>query len=203
MEKITKEMRDALRKPLPAEAVKPHPTKPYLSSIKAIYVTERLSDVFGVGAWRTKISNEIVHDAGMVTVKVTLEIPEYGIYYESYGGNDNGGETSKNFDLGDAYKGATTDAMTKIGSWLEVGIDVFKGKQSNGQERTQDKEDSRKWLNKWVTKEQKETTKEWRNSVEKLMEGKVTLSDIEKAYKLSKEIKTDLEQIANSSNQSA
>jgi hypothetical protein len=58
---------------------------------------------------------------------VTLEIPEYGICYESYGGNDNGGVKSKNYDLGDAYKGATTDAITKIGSYLEIGIDVFKG----------------------------------------------------------------------------
>lgn len=54
----------------------------------------------------------------MVVVKVTLEIPEYGVYYESFGGNDNGGEGSKNFDLGDAYKGATTDAITKIASFM-------------------------------------------------------------------------------------
>ena len=66
----------------------------------------------------------------MVVVKVTFEVPSYGIYYECFGGNDNGGENSKNFDLGDAFKGATTDAITKIGSWLGIGADVFKGKVS-------------------------------------------------------------------------
>ena len=125
--KITNEMREQLRKPLPKEAVTKHPTKTYLSSIKAIYVTERLNDVFGVGAWNTK--TEIVNtlDNGMVVVKVIFTIPEYGVYHECFGGNDNGGEKSKNFDLGDAYKGAMTDAITKICSWLEIGIDVFKG----------------------------------------------------------------------------
>jgi len=43
------------------------------------------------------------------------------IYIENFGGNDNA-------DLGDAYKGACTDALTKIGSYLEIGMDVFKGK---------------------------------------------------------------------------
>ena len=117
-----------LKRPLPKEAVKKHPTKPYLSSIKAIYVTERFNDVFGVGKWTQKVEAEHVnHDTGMVVVKVTFQVPGLGFYYESFGGNDNGGKNSKNFDLGDAYKGATTDAITKIGSYLGVGIDVFKG----------------------------------------------------------------------------
>lgn len=105
--------------PLPVEAVSPHPTKKYLSAIKAIYVTERLNKVFGVGAWRIR-SEQIARENKMIVVKVTFEIPEYGIYYECYGGNDNA-------DLGDAHKGAVTDALTKIGSWIGIGIDVFKG----------------------------------------------------------------------------
>jgi len=141
MEKITAEMREKLRQPLPAEAISQHPTKTFLSSIKAIYVTERLNDVFGVGAWRTKVEHIETKETEvyikdkqgnvtdrkrkvvMVVVKLTFEIPDYGVYYESYGGNDND-------DLGDAYKGATTDAITKVGSFLEIGIDVFKGKST-------------------------------------------------------------------------
>lgn len=118
--KITTEQQQMLDAPLPVEAVSPHPTKNYLSTIKAIYVTERLNKVFGVGAWRVR-SEQIAHENKMVVVKVTFEIPEYGIYYECYGGNDNA-------DLGDAHKGAVTDALTKIGSWLGIGADVFKGK---------------------------------------------------------------------------
>ncbi len=120
MLKITDEMREKLRKPLPPEAVSPHPTKTYLSSIKSIYVAERITDVFGVGSWTLK-STHIETADKMVVVQTVLEIPEYGFYGESYGGNDN-------VDKGDAYKGATTDALTKIAAQqLEIGIDVFKG----------------------------------------------------------------------------
>lgn len=130
MSKITDEMRDKLKAPLPVEAISKHPSKTYLSSIKAIYVEERLNDVFGVGAWTTKVekidSAASVTDKNgntptMVVVKCTFEIPEFGVYHECYGGNDNA-------DLGDAYKGATTDAISKIGSYLEIGMDVYKGK---------------------------------------------------------------------------
>lgn len=128
--KPQEQLKRELSAPLPTEAIKPHPTKTYLSSIKAIYVTERLNDVFGIGQWQIRTQEIERGDKGMVVVKAILSVPLYDVYYESYGGNDNGGETSKNFDLGDAYKGATTDAITKIGSYLEIGIDVFKGKTS-------------------------------------------------------------------------
>lgn len=116
---VTEEMRARLCTPLPKEAVTPHPTKKFLSSIKSIYVTERLNEVFGVGTWRVK--TEVV-DKGtkMIVCKVTFSIPEYGIEYECFGGNDNA-------DLGDAYKGATTDALTKIASWMGIGGEVFRG----------------------------------------------------------------------------
>lgn len=119
---LTQEQIDLLNLPLPHEAVTPHPTKKFLSSIKSIYVTERLNAVFGVGRWRIK--TEIVENSDkMIVIKTFFSVPEYGIEYECYGGNDNS-------DRGDAFKGATTDAITKIGSWLGIGADVFKGKHS-------------------------------------------------------------------------
>lgn len=122
MKAITPEIKAILNRPLPAEAVTPHPSKTYLSSIKSIYVTERLNEAFGIGAWQ--IATEFIErKEKMVVVKTTLTIPEYGIHYESFGGNDNA-------DLGDAYKGASTDAITKICSWLGIGADVFKGLQT-------------------------------------------------------------------------
>jgi hypothetical protein len=140
------EIKEKLLQDLPAEAVKKHPTKTYLSSIKAIYVTERFNDVFGVGKWTTKVEKEHVNfDTGFVVVKVTFEVPELKIYYESYGGNDNGGANNKNFDLGDAYKGATTDAITKIGSYLGVGIKVFKGINDSGSHTAN--ESKKDWCN--------------------------------------------------------
>lgn len=127
--KITVAMREQLGAPLPPEAVSPHPTKKFLSSIKSIYVTERLNEVFGIGSW--KLFTEYIEKVDkMVVVKVTFRIPEYNIDYECFGGNDNA-------DLGDAYKGATTDALTKIASWLGIGREVFKGEAGKTQPKSQ------------------------------------------------------------------
>lgn len=127
MEKLTKEQIELLRSPLPPEAVQKHPTKTYLSTIKAPYVIERFNDVFGEYGWKIadeKITEKVVKtkdgEAIMVVLKVYFKAEEYGIERWSYGGNDNP-------DLGDAYKGAVTDALTKIGMTIGVGMDVYKG----------------------------------------------------------------------------
>lgn len=117
MKTLNAEQLELLNQPLPAEAKKQHPTKKFLTTINPVYVTERLNQVFGVGAWQ--IHSEVISAENMVVVKTTLSIPEYGIEYECYGGNDNP-------DLGDAYKGAVTDAITKIGSWMGIGVEVWK-----------------------------------------------------------------------------
>lgn len=120
MKSLTADQINLLKSPLPPQAIKPHPTKTYLSSIKAIYVVERLNEVFGLGGWFC--NNEVVKEhEKWVVVKTTFQAPEYGIVIpDIFGGNDNS-------DLGDAYKGACTDALTKIGSYLYIGMDVYKG----------------------------------------------------------------------------
>lgn len=128
MKELTKEQVEAINRPLPVEAIRQHPTKKFLSTINAIFVTERLNEVFGVGKWSTK--NEFVATyptkpdkngfvSQMVVTKTTLDIPEYGIHYECFGGNDND-------DVGDAFKGSTTDAITKIASYMGIGAHVWK-----------------------------------------------------------------------------
>jgi hypothetical protein len=125
---LSAEQHQMLLQPLPAEAITPHPTKNFLSSIKNVYVTERFNEVFGVGAWQ--IASEVVENTDkMVVVKTIFTVPTYNIRYECYGGNDNP-------DRGDAYKGAVSDAITKIGSWLGVGADVFKGQQKPAKSAT-------------------------------------------------------------------
>lgn len=119
IKKITNEMREQLHAPLPQEALSQHPAKTFLTSIKAIYVVQRLNDVFGVGSWQTRTEIVSIVDNNAV-VKCIFQIPEYGVYFETYGGHDDK-------DLGDALKGAATDALTKAASYLEVGIEVFKG----------------------------------------------------------------------------
>ena len=94
--------------------------------------------MFGVGSWRTKtefVTSQPTGKTTMVVTKTTFEVPEYGIYYECYGGNDNA-------DLGDAYKGSMTDALTKIGSYLGIGADVWKDK-SQKQQGTQQPQQQR------------------------------------------------------------
>lgn len=119
IKQVTTEMVAALKKPLPPEAIKQHPTKTYLSAIKVPFIIERLNEVFGVAGW--KVRNEVI-EAGdkMIVVKSTLTVPEYGIEHEAFGGHDNP-------DRGDAYKGACTDALSKIASYLYIAMDVYKG----------------------------------------------------------------------------
>ncbi len=136
--KLPENLAAMLREPLPPEAIKPHPTKRHLSSINAIYVTERLNQVFGIGGWKLKAeclgeeNREYTTKQGeqkvsrMLTVKATFTVQEYDIELEQFGGNDNE-------DKGDALKGAMTDALTKIGSYLEIGKDVWKNTQKDDQ----------------------------------------------------------------------
>lgn len=181
--KTNEQLKAELSAPLPKEAIKPHPTKTYLSSIKAIFVTERLNSVFGIGEWTLKVAEIERGDKGMIVVKGTLEVPDYGIYYESYGGNDNGGEASKNFDLGDAYKGATTDAITKICSYMEIGIDVFKGLVSPPKETDPNAPDL-PWLN--------EKDEVFTQICQAIKDGKRTVAQIREKYKVSKALEAKL-----------
>jgi hypothetical protein len=121
-------VRAILNRPLPPEAVRQHPTKTYLSTIKAIFVIDRLNEAFGIGEWYADY--EIIDNSKAdIIVKAVLLVPKYGIYLTNFGGNDNGGQNSKNFDQGDAYKGACTDALTKIASYLGIGADIWRGEK--------------------------------------------------------------------------
>lgn len=183
--KLTPELVEKLQKPLPPEAIKPHPTKPYLSSINAIYVTERLNEVFGTGEW--KVSVEVIDSQDkMVTVKVTFTVDEYDIHLEQFGGNDNA-------DKGDALKGATTDAITKIGSYLGIGADVWKGKVEGAEQQKIKKYDPDK---KWYTKFGKGLDDKQESKLTKLLEqGKTNqeiLDQIKEVYNVSKEAEEEI-----------
>ena len=124
-QKIDK-IKQSLYEPLPDEAIKQHPTKDYLNTINAIYVTDRLNDVFGLDGWTFKAEIVDVREVGpkiMVVVKVLLICQD--IRREQFGGNDN-------VDLGDAYKGAVTDALTKCASMIGVGVGVWKNEYKKG-----------------------------------------------------------------------
>ena len=130
--KLTQEQIAQLKAPFGPEMISPNPRKSFLSTIKAYAITERLSEVFGLGSWQlhtdyistyqkkevTKEGKE--RDVYEVLAKATLDIPEYGIHLEQLGGGED-------FVLGDAAKGAVTDALNKTASYLYIGYDVFMG----------------------------------------------------------------------------
>jgi hypothetical protein len=115
-----KKLTDTLMRPLPKEALKKHPSRSYLTTINPIYVTDRLNEAFGVGGWH--FTPEVVEDdtnPKMIIVRGTLTADKHGIKVIQFGGNDND-------DRGDAYKGASTDALTKCASYLGVGAEVWR-----------------------------------------------------------------------------
>jgi len=114
-----------LKKPLDKKALKKHPSKSFLTVINPMYVVERLNDVFGLGKWTARY--EVVVQDKEPVVKCILTVPDDGIHVEQFGGNNN-------IDLGDAYKGAATDALTKCASYLGVGMDIYKGLHDDGAE---------------------------------------------------------------------
>ena len=120
-----------LKKPLDQAALKPLYKGSHLSAISPMYIIERLNDVFGVENWvaEEQIIKEIETQKGMyVVARVTLKcrIDENSVIVRSqYGGNENP------MDIGDSYKGAVTDALTKCASMIGIGQDVYKGNQSH------------------------------------------------------------------------
>ena len=198
------DIRNLLLAPLPPEALKQHPTRSYLTTINAIYVTERFNDVFGLDGW--KFRTEIVKDDGKwVVVQVFFTAPttiEYGITGASsatiersaFGGNDNE-------DVGDRYKGAVTDALTKIGSMLGVGTHVWKNENVPGRSARPTEHKSpeqvaqgsntavpqgepEEWLN--VLDKQGRFTTLGLEYAERVYAKEMTVKDVRKLFKLSR-----------------
>lgn len=55
--------------------------------------------------------------------------------------------------------------------------------------------DQKEWLNKWTDKKQTATTENWNKVAEALKSKKYTLADVEKKYKLSKDLKAELQKL--------
>ena len=116
------EMYEEFKKPFPKEALTEDTSRGFpLTSIKAQYIIERLNDVCGIDNWTFEGKHE-VHKEGIVFFG-TLRII----------GKDQGLERSaEGFslikkNLGDSYKSARTDALSKAASMVGIGNSVFKG----------------------------------------------------------------------------
>lgn len=131
--------REALSAPLPEEAIKPHPTKSYLSTIKSIFIIERLNSVFGICGWDFEheiigMYDNIDYDQNKnevrrrpyVMAKGRIYIKAFDLYTPTqYGGHD---INDRGTEPADGFKSAVTDCLSKCASYLEIGIQVFKGR---------------------------------------------------------------------------
>lgn len=127
---------NAISKPLPPEALKPHDQKSYLTVINAAFLMERLDDCFGIGGWH--IDDEGIDWKEITTpgkngprqelyaiARVTLTITEYNLQFHAYGGNSN-------IDPGDSAKGAITDGFTSCCKQLGIGRHVWMNRDKRG-----------------------------------------------------------------------
>ena len=94
------------------------------------YVYERLNDVFGIDGWMYSVDiiSQTPNGKKMyVDVKVTLRcrLGEGVVERIQFGGNENPR------DVGDSYKGAVTDALTKCASMIYIAQDVYKGQHTH------------------------------------------------------------------------
>lgn len=95
-----------------------------LTSIRAQYVVERLNEVLGIGNWKVVGEWKDVEESIVFIGELTYTLPIEGAVEKSTGPVAG---ASDDRDVGDAFKSARTDCLTKAASLLGVGNDVFKG----------------------------------------------------------------------------
>lgn len=127
MKKEIKELYEQLKKPFPKEAYQVDNSRGFaLTSIKAQYVVERLNDVLGVEGWSVEGEFEETSEGVLFIGELSVRV-EIGDTTERIKRSGVGYATIKKGHVGDAYKGAMTDLISKTSSHLGVGNEVFKG----------------------------------------------------------------------------
>jgi hypothetical protein len=116
-----------------------------LTTLKAQYIVERLNTVVGVNGWGI-VGEFIEKDSqgvlflGQLNIFTTNKEGETVVAHsvEAIGFSSN----TKN--IGDAYKGARTDALSKAASYLGIGNEMFKGNISPSEAKTVTKKPTKK-----------------------------------------------------------
>ena len=117
-----KTIADQLKAPFTQDAYSVDSSRGFnLTSIKAQYIVERLNDVCGIDGWEFKGDYTTV-DTGVIFFG-TLVINDG---HKGHQQQAPGFATIKK-NIGDAYKGAQTDALSKAASKFGLGNEVFKG----------------------------------------------------------------------------
>lgn len=123
---------EALTAPFPDEALSTDSSRGFdLTSVKAQYVKERLNEVLGFTNWRLDGQYEEVDGGILYQGRLTLFLGDFACFPD--GGPmthyvEALGFSAKKKNIGDTYKSAQTDALSKAVSNIGVANDVFKGK---------------------------------------------------------------------------
>lgn len=113
----------ALSAEFPEEALSTDNSRGFdLTSVKAQYVIERLNEVLGLSGWRFNGSYEKPGKGVIFHGTLEIWIHDRWISHAATGYSDD----KKN--LGDTYKSARTDCLSKVASYFGVANSVFKGK---------------------------------------------------------------------------
>ena len=116
---------ELLKADFPAEAYSVDKSRGFaLTSLKAQYLVERLNDVLGIHGWEIRGKFEPTENGGMTYIGELLVKFNGEVIHrvEAIGFSD------KKKNIGDIFKSARTDALSKASSYLGVGNDMFKGK---------------------------------------------------------------------------
>ena len=134
-----------LIQPFPEEALSTDTSRGFdLTSVKAQYVIERLNEVFGMAGWRLTGEYKEVEGGVLYFAELSVQIGSEVITYTGEDDDDKTVEAERTEliwhtvegvgfshskkNVGDTYKSARTDALSKAASILGVANDVFKGK---------------------------------------------------------------------------
>ncbi len=135
---LTPEQLNLIDKDFPPEALSADNSRGFeLTSIKAQYVIERLNDVFGIGGW-DYIFKPVIETPEEIVMQVEIRFSESSSVAQ-YGSRQIVKNKKGVGRLGDAYKGAVTDGLTKCASIIGIGHNVFKGNVKVGKTTKTDK----------------------------------------------------------------
>jgi hypothetical protein len=139
---MNKEIQEQLAANFPQKAItKREGGGANLSSIKSMYIFERLNQVFGIcgSGWKYTHTPIVENDADRITevslvYKIGHDVSESGEHVTmwsepifAFGGS----RVRSGMSEADARKSAVTDGLTKAASMIGVGQAVFKGEQSH------------------------------------------------------------------------
>lgn len=118
-----------LTEDFPQEALSKDSSRGFdLTSIKAQYIKERLNEVFGIWGWEVVGKHEATTSSilyfGKLIVRVMSTDKDKSALIRVV---ESVGYSMVKKNLGDSYKSAQTDFLSKAASFIGIGNEVFKG----------------------------------------------------------------------------